>query len=261
VKPSTILTTQTQGTLTITLNRPEVHNAFTDQLITDLVDTFTNLENDPSITAVILTGAGKSFCAGADLNWMKEMVRYTKDQNIQDSNKILRLYDTIATCPKPVIGRINGPAFGGGVGLIAVCDLTASVPEAKFAFTEVKLGLAPAVISTYVSQRLSPATMRRYFITGERFDAATANTIGLIDTVAPLDTIDTVINNWLTQLKTSGPKAIAEVKHLIQTMLATDPEMYKAQTVDTIATLRTSPEGQEGMSAFLEKRKPKWSDH
>jgi methylglutaconyl-CoA hydratase len=260
VKPSTILTSQSEGTLTITLNRPEVHNAFSDQLITDLVDTFTRLSDNDTVTAVVLTGAGKSFCAGADLNWMKEMVRYTKNQNIADSNKILRLYDTIASCPKPVIGRINGPAFGGGVGLVAICDLTVSVPEAKFAFTEVKLGLVPAVISSFVAQRLNPAAMRRYFITGERFDATTAKTIGLIDAVAPLESLDQTIHEWLIQLSSSGPKAIGEVKSLIRTMLTVDPEIYKVQTVETIATLRTSPEGQEGMSAFLEKRKPKWSD-
>lgn len=253
-------TSQTKGTLTITLNRPEVHNAFSDALIGDLIDCFQNLRQDASITAVVLTGAGKSFCAGADLNWMKEMIHYSKEQNITDSQKILSLYETIASCPKPVIGRINGPAFGGGVGLVAVCDLAASVPDAKFGFTEAKLGLIPAVISTYVAQRLTPATMRRFFMTGERFDAQTALTIGLIDAIAPPDTIDATIQGWLTSLSTSGPRAKAEVKALIATMLRMDPADYKTHTVEKIASLRTSPEGQEGMTAFLDKRKPNWSE-
>jgi len=247
-------------TLTVTLNRPEVHNAFSDELIDDLVNCFERLRRDDSVTIVVLTGSGKSFCAGADLSWMKEMVRYSTEQNIEDSQKILGLYEAIASCPKPVIGRINGPAFGGGVGLVAVCDLTVCVPEAKFGFTEVKLGLIPAVISFYVGQRLSPAAMRRFFMTGERFDAATAQRIGLVDAVAPAESLDATIHDWITMLSTSGPKAIAEAKSLIATMLRMDPVQYKEYTVEKIASLRTSPEGQEGMAAFLEKRKPKWSE-
>jgi methylglutaconyl-CoA hydratase len=256
----TILIEHKEGTLTITLNRPEVHNAFSDQLITDLVSCFTTLQTDTTVHTVVLTGAGKSFCAGADLNWMKQMRNYTKEQNIEDSRKILSLYQTIATCPKPVIGRINGPAFGGGVGLVAVCDLVVCVPDAKFGFTEVKLGLVPAVISSFVAQRLTPAAMRRFFMTGERFDATTAHAIGLVDAVASADSLDTIIQNWSTQLSSSGPKAIGEVKSIIATMLHMDPQDYQKYTVEKIASLRTSPEGQEGMNAFLEKRKPAWSD-
>ena len=256
----TILTEHKEGTLTITLNRPEVHNAFTDQLITDLISCFTTLQTDTSVHTVVLTGAGKSFCAGADLNWMKQMKHYTKEQNIEDSRKILNLYQTIAACPKPVIGKINGPAFGGGVGLVAVCDLVVTVPDAKFGFTEVKLGLIPAVISSFVAQRLTPAAMRRFFMTGERFDATTAHTIGLVDAIAPAESIDQTIQAWTTQLRSSGPKAISEVKALITAMHNLDPEDYQEFTVEKIASLRVSPEGQEGMGAFLEKRKPAWSD-
>ena len=256
----TIQTSRAEGILTITLNRPEVHNAFSEQLIADLIAGFQSIRTDEEIYAVILTGNGKSFCAGADLNWMREMVRYSKEQNIKDSEKILQLYETIATCPKPVIGRINGPAFGGGVGLVAVCDLSVCVPDAKFAFTEVKLGLIPAVISSFVAQRLSPAVMRRLFMTGERFDAQTAKAIGLVDAVVPVEELNATIQGWCNQLRTSGPKAIGEVKTLIATMVHMDPKQYQASTVETIAALRISPEGQEGMSAFLEKRKPKWSD-
>jgi len=256
----TILTSQKEGTLTVTLNRPEVHNAFSNQLITDLVTCFDNIRTDEDIHVVVLTGVGKSFCAGADLNWMKQMMHYSREQNIEDSQTILRLFETIAACPKPVIGRVNGSAFGGGVGLVAVCDLVVCVPEAKFGFTEVKLGLIPAVISSFVAQRLSPAAMRRFFMTGERFDAVTAQAIGLVDAMAPPESIDDTIHMWITQLHSSGPMAIAEVKALIATMLTMDPKDYKEYTVEKIAALRTSPEGQEGMGAFLEKRKPKWSD-
>ncbi len=256
----TILTTQKEGTLTVTLNRPEVHNAFSDQLITDLVTCFHTIRTDEDVHVVVLTGAGKSFCAGADLNWMKQMMHYSKEQNIEDSRTILRLYETIAACPKPVIGRVNGPAFGGGVGLVAICDLVVCVPETKFGFTEVKLGLIPAVISSFVAQRLSPAAMRRFFMTGERFDATTAQAIGLVDAITPMESLDDTIHTWSTQLRSSGPQAVGEVKALIATMLTMDSEEYKEYTVEKIAALRTSSEGQEGMGAFLEKRKPRWSD-
>jgi methylglutaconyl-CoA hydratase len=256
----TVQTKTTGGTLTILLDRPEVHNAFSDALIADLIDCFSSATRDDYIRSIVLTGAGKSFCAGADLSWMKQMTTYSREQNIEDSRKILSLYDTIASCPKPVIGRINGPAFGGGAGLVAVCDLAVTVPEATFGFTEVKLGLIPAVISTYVAQRLSPAAMRRLFLTGERFDAATALAVGLVDAVVPAESLDTTVSRWVSHLQTSGPQAMREVKELIRTMVSTEMSEYKSLTVETIARLRTSEEGQEGMAAFLEKRKPRWSE-
>lgn len=254
----TLVSTKKDDVLTVTLNRPDVHNAMNDVLINELTRCFQQLSHDDSITAVILTGHGKSFCAGADLTWMKNMVHFTKEENIKDSHLLLDMYDSIYTCPKPVIGRINGPAFGGGLGLIAVCDISLTVPDIKFGFSEVKLGIIPAVISTYVAKRMSPADMRRLFITGERFDSMTAQKIGLIDTVVPPDTFDDAVTSYVEQLRFSGPQAIKEIKQLIQRLGTMPIKEYKEFTVEKISELRISHEGQEGITAFLQKRKSNW---
>lgn len=254
----TLVSTKKDDILTVALNRPDVHNAMNDVLINELTRCFQQLSNDDSITAVILTGQGKSFCAGADLTWMKSMVNFSKEENIKDSHLLLDMYDSIYTCPKPVIGRVNGPAFGGGLGLIAVCDITITVPDMKFGFSEVKLGIIPAVISTYIAKRMSPADMRRLFITGERFDSMTAQKIGLIDTVVPPDTFDSAVTSYVEQLRSSGPQAIKEIKQLIERLGTMPIKEYKEFTVDKISKLRVSHEGQEGTTAFLQKRKPNW---
>jgi len=186
------------------------------------------------------------------------MVNYTQEENRKDSRLLLEMYEAIHSCPKPVIGRVNGPAFGGGIGLLAVCDITITIPETKFAFSEVKLGIIPAVISTFVASRMTPADMRRLFITGEPFDAAIAHEVGLIDLVVPADRLDTTVEECVEQIRSSGPYAIQEVKHLIYSLLGMDRHQYKEHTVEKIAELRVSAEGQEGISAFLEKRKPHW---
>jgi methylglutaconyl-CoA hydratase len=254
----TLVSTKKDDVLTVALNRPDVHNAMNDVLINELTRCFQQLSHDDSITAVILTGQGKSFCAGADLTWMKNMVHFSKEENIKDSHLLLDMYDSIYTCPKPVIGRINGPAFGGGLGLIAVCDISLTVPDMKFGFSEVKLGIIPAVISTYVAKRMSPADMRRLFITGERFDSMTAQKIGLIDTVVPPDTFDDAVASYVEQLRFSGPQAIKEIKQLIERLGTMHIKEYKEFTVEKISDLRVSHEGQEGITAFLQKRKPNW---
>ncbi len=229
-----------------------------EPLMRELTDCFTTIQNDPDIRIIILTGEGKSFCAGADLNWMKSMVNYSKQENIRDSKLLLNLYDAIYTCPKPVIGRINGHAFGGGLGLIAVCDLTIGIPNCKFAFSEAKLGIIPSVISTFVAPRMTIAAMRRYFITGERFDTSTAHTIGLIDILIEPENLDVTIQKYIDILNTSGPTAIHESKKLLQHLQTMDSTSYKNHTVEKIAELRVAQEGQEGINAFLEKRKPSW---
>jgi methylglutaconyl-CoA hydratase len=245
---------------TVSLNRPEVHNAMNESLMKELTNCFTDISNDNTIRVVILTGKGKSFCAGADLNWMKSMVNYTKEENIKDSRLLLDLYETINICPKLVIGKINGHAFGGGIGLIAVCDITISIPGLKFAFSEANLGIIPSVISTYVSPRVSAADMRRLFITAERFDSTIANKIGLIDYIVNPEELNTKVDFYIEQSRSSGPLAIGEIKNLIKNLRKMSIEKYKEFTIEKISELRVSQEGQEGINAFLEKRKPNWRE-
>lgn len=259
MKYETIQIQKDKGIITVSLNRPDVHNAMNEQLMKELTSCFKEITNDRAIRVVILTGNGKSFCAGADLNWMKSMAKYSKEENIQDSRLLLDLYETIYTCPKPVIGRVNGHAFGGGLGLFAVCDITIAIPNCKFAFSEAKLGIIPSVISTYIARRMKLSDMRRLFITGERFDSNYAKQVGLIDFVVDEKDFDDKIQKYVEILRSSGPKAIVEVKDLVDKYQKMDIEKYKEHTVKKIAELRVSKEGQEGINAFLEKRKSKWS--
>ena len=258
MKYETLVCTQKDDTLTVMLNRPDVHNAMNEVLMRELTACFKDITLDSAVHTVILTGNGKSFCAGADLTWMKQMVHFSKEENRKDSRLLLEMYETIHSCPKPVIGRVNGAAFGGGIGLLAVCDITISPSGTMFAFSEVKLGIIPAVISTFVAPRMSPAAMRRLFITGERFDAAVAHEVGLIDLVVPAERLDATVDACVEQVSSSGPIAVQEVKHLLCKHLELDHHDYKEHTVEKIAELRVSPEGQEGISSFLEKRKPHW---
>jgi methylglutaconyl-CoA hydratase len=260
MKYVTIEVSKQNSTITVSLNRPEVHNAMNEQLMTELTNCFKELSNDKTVKTIVLTGRGKSFCAGADLNWMKSMVSYSKEENIKDSRLLLNLYDTIYSCPKSVIGRINGHAFGGGLGLIAVCDITISIPGLKFAFSEANIGIIPSVISTYIAPRINSADMRRLFITAERFDTTFAHDIGLIDFVVSPEEFDSKVEYYIEQLRSSGPIAIAEVKKLIKNLREMHIDKYKEFTVEKISELRVSEEGQEGINAFLEKRKPKWRE-
>jgi len=260
MKYKTIEVKKGNNLATVTLNRPDVHNAMNEELMKELTMCFNDISTDENTRIIILTGNGKSFCAGADLNWMKSMASYSKEENIQDSKLLLDLYESIYTCPKPVIGRINGHAFGGGLGLIAVCDLTIGVPGKKFAFSEAKLGIIPSVISTYIVRRIGLANMRRLFITGERFTSDHAKDIGILDYVVPEEEFDEMVQKYVNQLRSSGPIAIKEVKNLISNCEQMNQEAYKKFTVKKIAELRVSNEGQEGINAFLEKRKTTWSE-
>jgi methylglutaconyl-CoA hydratase len=244
--------------VTIALNRPEVHNAMNDLMIQELTECFRALNKKRAIRAAILTGKGRTFCGGADLHWMKSMVHYSKEENIDDSRKLLDLFDAIYSCQKPVIGRINGGAFGGGVGLVAACDITIAPPDVTFAFSETKLGLIPSIISPYVIRRIGPARARRLFITGERFSSAYAQEIGLIDSVVDPEKIDERMEYFLKEITTAAPLAIGEAKNLIKAHQELDSKEYTNYTLYKIAELRISEEGQEGTTAFLEKRKPKW---
>jgi methylglutaconyl-CoA hydratase len=260
MKYNTLEINRENEVITVSLNRPEVHNAMNEELMDDLTKCFKLLNKDNKTRIIILTGKGKSFSAGADLNWMKSMAAYSMEENIKDSKKLLDLFETIYNCSKPIIGRINGHAFGGGIGLIAVCDITIAPLNKKFAFSEVKLGIIPSVISTYIIRRIGLFNMRRLFITGERFDSSYAKKIGLIDHVVPEDEFDNEVQKYVKLLYSSGPKAINEIKALINNYENLKILDYKNYSVKKISQLRVSDEGQDGINAFLEKRNSKWSD-
>jgi methylglutaconyl-CoA hydratase len=254
----TLLVDDADGVLTVTLNRPDVHNAFNDELIDEAIDLFTSIATS-SLDAriVVLRGSGPTFCAGADVNWMSRMVSYTRDENVRDSSKLAKMFAVINECPLPVIGRITGAAIGGGVGLVAVCDIAIATPQTKFGLPEVKLGIVPAVISPYVIAKIGTSHARALFLTGERFDTERALRIGLVH--GSVEEIDTAIDGMVRLLKSSGPEAVRECKKLISYVgshALTDAIPY---TIEAISTRRVSEEGQQGMKAFLEKKKAPWS--
>lgn len=247
-----------KGIATVMLNRPDVYNAFNETQIEELTECFSHLSEDQSVYAVVLTGKGRHFCAGADLNWMQKVASYTREDNIKDSQKLAHMFHTIDTCSKPVVGRINGSAFGGGVGLVAVCDVAVCSEKARFAFSEVNLGIVPAVISTYVLPKIGVSHARALFATGERFSAEKAAEIGLVHDVCPLEDLDAKTDEHLNLLQSSGPQAVKAAKNLIQTWSQLQKDEFRKYTVELIADLRASQEGKEGIRAFLEKRKPVW---
>ncbi|KAA9133986.1 enoyl-CoA hydratase/isomerase family protein [Marinihelvus fidelis] len=249
------------GVATLTLNRPEVHNAFDDELIGCLTDTLLAVGSDTAVRVVVLTGAGKSFSAGADLNWMRRMAEADAATNEHDALHLARLMRTLNYLHKPTIARVNGAAIGGGMGLVACCDIAVAAENAVFATSEVRLGLAPAVISPYVFRKIGESHARRYFLTGERFDAAHALHIGLVHEVTAADALDSATLRFTEELAKGGPQAQAQGKalagfaggHSIDTQLKLDQH-----TAQLIARLRTGDEGREGMRAFLDKRAPGW---
>jgi len=242
------------------LNRTDVRNAFNDELIAEGIDLFDTLSRDPEgIRAVVLGGEGTVFCAGADLNWMSRMVSYTRDENIADSSKLAKLFAAINECPLPVIGRIQGAAIGGGVGLVAVCDIAIATSDAKFGLAEVKLGILPSVISPYVIAKIGASHARALFLTGERFDSARAMRIGLVhDVVSDETALDAAVARVVGELMTSGPDAVRECKRLIDFVSSCEAADAVPYTIEAIAERRVSEEGQGGMKAFLEKKKAPW---
>ena len=246
------------GVATITLNRPEIHNAFNDELIAELTQTFKTLESN--VRLVVLRGEGKSFCAGADLNWMKRMKDYSHEENVNDAKALAGLFVAINECPVPVIGVVQGAALGGGAGLVSVCDYVISAEDTVYGFTEARLGLVPAVISPFVMAKIGVSAARATFLSGARFNAQEAKQMGLVHRLcnsAMLSVeLDEVINDFLA----AGPKAACEAKKLIAGVLARTGNQQEQInfTSETIARLRASEEGQEGMSSLLEKRKANW---
>ena len=254
----TILFLRQDKVVRISLNRPEVHNAFNSTMIRELANAFKEAQEDESVRVVVLTGQGESFCAGADLNWMKEIIRYSFEQNLKESTELAELMHQIYILPKPTLARINGATIGGGNGLFSACDLAIASERAKFGLSEVKIGLVPAAISPYVMRRIGESAARELFLTGERFDARRALEIGLVNKVVPYEELDKKVEEVVRVLLSSGPEAIASCKELLHKVPAMTDEQAKAYTAEMIARLRISQEGQEGMAAFLEKRKPKW---
>lgn len=251
-----------KGVLTVTLNRPELHNAFNDELIASMTTACEQWELNEKVRVIVLTGEGRSFCAGADLNWMKKMKDYSDEENFQDSKKLSKLFESINSLSKPVVGKVNGAALGGGVGLVAVCDYVVAKEDAKFGLTEVLLGLAPAVISPYVMAKIGESNARALFLTGEKFGPEKAMNIGLIHQVSLSRYFEKDVDEVVARLLQAGPKAQQATKKLIQNVIRlTNDEPFEGvvnYTCETIARLRTSSEGQEGMSALLEKRRPNW---
>jgi len=250
----------TRGIARVTLDRPDVHNAFDDALIADLTKTFQALDGDGRVRVVVLTGAGKSFSAGGDLNWMKRMAGYSMAENVRDAEGLGALMSSLDRLGKPTVGLVNGAAYGGGVGLVACCDIVVAASSAKFCLSEVKLGLIPAVISPYVVRAMGARAARRYFLTAEVFDAAEAQRLGLVHEVVAADGLEAAGARLVEVLLQAGPNAQAAAKALIARVQgAPIDDALIADTARRIAEVRATDEGREGVGAFLEKRKPRWT--
>ena len=244
----------------LVLNRPEIRNAFDDELIANLAKTLRKLDADDSVRAVVLMGAGPAFCAGADLNWMKRIAGYTLKQNYADAKALADMLMTLDRLSKPTIARVHGPAYAGGVGLVAACDIAVGTVDAEFALTESKLGLSPATISPYVIRAMGERMAHRYFLTAEKFSAAEAYRIGLLSELCLPGELDDKINELLGHIVLGGKSALAQIKNLIRAVSRgpIDDTMIDG-TAQRIAEIRVSKEGREGIASFLGKRKPAWA--
>ena len=244
---------------TIVLSRPDVRNAFNDEVIAELSQAFIQLGDDPQVRAIVLMAEGPAFCAGADLNWMRRMADYSREENEQDAEKLAFMLRTIYECPKPTIARVQGDVYAGGMGLVACCDMAVSVDTANYCLSEVKLGLIPATIGPYVIRAMGPRASHRYFLTAERFSAAEARRIGFVHEVVPADQLDATVSTWVQALLAASPNAIKECKKLVQYVADRDiTRLLIDHTVKAIADIRASDEGKEGVQSFLNKRKPAW---
>lgn len=241
----------------LTLDRPDVRNAFDAELIAEISDRILTLPVETRV--LVLSGAGKAFSAGADLNWMKSMASYSQEENIADSKKLQQMFSALDHCRVPVVGRIHGAAIAGATGLVACCDIAIASEETQFAFTEVKIGLIPAVISPYVVRKVGYPFARAAFLTAERFDANRAHEVGLVHKVVPLDALDTAVDGVVADLLAGGPQALRQARILVDSIVGKEPDDVADQTIAMIAERRTSEEGQEGIASFLEKRTPRWA--
>lgn len=257
---TTALTLEFQGPLaTITLTQPEVRNAFSDEVIADITHAFHAVGKRSDVRAVVLAAEGPAFCAGANLNWMRRMADYSREENEQDAEKLAFMLRTIYECPKPTIARVQGDVYAGGMGLVAACDMAVSVDTANYCLSEVKLGLIPATISPYVIRAMGARAAHRYFLTAERFNAAEALRIGFVHEVVSADQLDAKVGELVNALTSASPNAVRECKKLVQDVAERDiSRLLIDRTVEGIADIRASDEGKEGVQSFLQKRKPAW---
>lgn len=244
---------------TVTLNRPDVRNAFNETTIAEITQVFQELDADAAVRAIVLAANGPAFCAGADLNWMKKMADYTHAENLADAGQLAAMLAAIYRCSKPVVAKVQGDCYAGGMGLVAACDIAVSVDSANYCLSEVKLGLIPATISPYVINAMGESAARRYFITAERFSATEAQRIGFVHEVATAEALDDTVAGIVKALVSNSPNAVRQAKQLVQDVASREltPELIAA-TVEGIAQIRASAEGREGVRSFLEKRKPAW---
>jgi len=243
-----------KGVKEVWLNRPELHNAFNAELIEEVIATFESFKDE---RLIILSGRGPSFCAGADLNWMKAMKNYSREENFRDSKRLAKMFSAINDCDVPIIGRINGHALGGGVGLVSVCDYVIAVPEALMGFTEVRLGLIPAVISPYCISKIGESNARAWMLSGERFNSDEAKRMGLVHEIVSLENLDSKVEEIKKKFLSAGPEAAKEAKRLVRGVMK-NLKSSEDFTCNMITERRISNEGQEGMRALLEKDKPAW---
>jgi methylglutaconyl-CoA hydratase len=246
----------------ITLNRPDVRNAFNDDVISELTQAFKDMGSRPDVRCIVLAAEGSAFCAGADLNWMRRMADYSYDENLADAGKLAQMLHTIAVCPKPTVARVQGDAYAGGTGLIAACDIAVAVDAAQFCISEVKIGLIPATISPYLIRAMGVRAAQRYWLTAERFSASTAKQMGLVSEVATPDGLDAALDKICSALCLASPEAVRITKKLIDSVVE-KPITHEliAHTVKEIAVARTTTHGREGVQAFLQKRLPSWIQH
>jgi methylglutaconyl-CoA hydratase len=257
-----LLTKREHGVEYLTLNRPDVRNAFNEHVIAELSDWAEAMRALPPgvVRAIVLAGAGKTFCAGADITWMSSTIQYSEAENVRDAEAMSRMFAALNTLPMPVIGRIQGAALGGGAGLAAICDIVVAEDAAIFGFTEVKLGILPAVISPFALAKIGRSAARELFLTGARFSAARAREIGLVHAVVPAGALDTTVAAYVSEILGAGPEAVASAKALIPHVWGRPVEEAMPITAAAIAARRVAPEGQEGLRAFLDKRSPQWCD-
>jgi methylglutaconyl-CoA hydratase len=255
-----MLDVQRRGhTAHVYLNRPEVRNAFNESLIAELTATFANFSADATLRSIVLGGHGKAFCAGADLSWMRAMAGYSWDENKADADRLAAMLWQIWSCPVPVVARIHGDCYAGGVGLAAVCDVVMAAQGVHFCLSEAKLGLLPGTIAPYVVRAMGEQASRRYAVTAERFDAATALTMGLVHECAPAEELDARVDAVVTAINANGPQAVRACKKLVKDVVGRpiDPEL-RSETARRIADIRASDEGREGVQSFLNKTAPSW---
>lgn len=243
----------------LTLNRPEVRNAFNEDVVAELTRWAETMREPGDARAVVLAGAGKAFCAGADVGWMRKTMHYAERRNLEDAAAAARMFAALDGLPVPLVGRVHGAALGGGAGLAAVCDVVVAEEHALFGFTEVKLGILPAVIAPFALAKIGRSAARELFLTGARFSAERARAIGLVHAVVTQDELDTTVAAYVREFLTAGPEAIAAAKELIRGVWNRSVDEVQPVTANAIATRRVSKEGQEGLEAFLDKRKPSWS--